>query len=108
VGAIKVYADRPHAFDDVSRQRLTLFGAQAALLVANVQSFHRAERMSEGLREAVRDRDLVGMAKGVLMGRHGVDEHAALRMLIARSSEQGADLAAAARVVVESATGRRR
>jgi GAF domain-containing protein len=108
VGAIKVYADRPHAFDDASRQRLTLFGAQAALLVANVQSSSRAERMSEGMREAIRDRDLVGMAKGVLMGRHGIDEHAALRTLIARSSERGLDLAAAARAVGESTAGRRR
>lgn len=108
VGAIKVYSDRPHAFDEVSRQRLTLFGTQAALLVANAQSAQRAERMSEGLRAAVRDRDLVGMAKGVLMGRHAIDEHAALRMLIARGAEQGVDLAAAARAVVESTTGRRR
>ncbi len=108
VGAIKVYADRPHAFDDVSRQRLTLFAAQAALLVANVQSYHRAERLSEPMREAVRDRDLVGMAKGVLMGRHGIDEQAALRMLIARGSERGIGLVAAARAVVESTAGRRR
>ncbi len=108
VGAIKVYSDRPHAFGDVSRQRLTLFAAQAALLVASVQSYHRAERLSERMREAVRDRDLIGMANGVLMGRHGIDEHAALRMLIARGAERGIGLAAAARAVVDSAAGRRR
>jgi len=108
VGAVKVYSDRPHAFDDVGRERLALFAAQAALLVANVQTYHRAERLSERMREAVRDRDLVGMAKGVLMGRHAIDEHAALRMLIARGADRGVDLAAAARAVVESTAGRRR
>ena len=48
------------------------------------------------------------MATGVLMGRHAIDENAALQMLVARSSERGVGLAAAARVVVESAAGRRR
>ncbi len=108
LGAIKVYADHPGAFDDRSKELLTLFSAQAALLVANMQSYARAERLSEGMRQAVRDRDLIGVAKGVLMGRHGVDEDAAQRMLVARSQEQGLLLSETARKVLESATRRRR
>ncbi|TYP84645.1 GAF domain-containing protein [Blastococcus xanthinilyticus] len=108
LGAIKVYADRPGVFDRRSEQLLTLFSAQAAFLVANVQSYDRARRLSEGMRQAVRDRDLVGMAKGVLMGRHSMDEDAALRMLVSRSRDQGVVLADAARAVVDSAARRRR
>lgn len=108
VGAIKVYADRPHAFDAHSAQLLWLFSAQAALLVANVQSTERAERLSEGMRQAFRDRDLVSVARGVLMGRHAVDEDAALRMLVARSQDDGVVLAEAARAVVDAAVRRRR
>lgn len=108
VGAIKVYADQPHAFDARSAALLALFSAQAALLVANVRTSDRAARLSDGMRQAVRDRDLVAMAKGVLMGRHTVDEEGALRMLIARSEEQGVALAAAARAVVDATARRRR
>jgi len=108
LGAIKVYAEHPHAFDARSAELMALFSAQAALLVANVRTAERATRLSEGMREAIRDRDLVGLAKGVLMGRHTVDEEAALRMLIARSHEQGVALAAAARAVVDSTARRRR
>jgi GAF domain-containing protein len=107
-GAIKVYADRPHAFDERSRQLLVLFSAQAALLVANVQTAERARHLSEGMRQAVRSRDLVGMAKGVLMGRHGIDEDAALRMLMGHGQQRGVALAEAARSVVDSAGRTRR
>ncbi|MGY1723662.1 GAF domain-containing protein [Blastococcus sp. SYSU DS0533] len=107
LGAIKVYADRPGAFDRRSEQLLTLFSAQAAFLVANVQAHDRARRLSEGMRQAVRDRDLVGMAKGVLMGRHAVDEDTAMRMLVSRSRDQGGHLADTARAVVDSAARRR-
>jgi GAF domain-containing protein len=108
LGAIKVYADNPGAFDRHSEQLLTLFSAQAALLVANVQRRDRAKRLSEDMRRAMHDRDLIGVAKGVLMGRHAVDEDTALRMLMARSQEEGAGLAETARAVVDSTARRRR
>jgi GAF domain-containing protein len=108
LGAIKVYADHPRAFDDRSTQLLVLFSAQASLLVANVQTAERARHMSEGMRQAVRARDLVGMAKGVLMGRHGIDEDAALRMLMGHGQQRGVALADAARSVVDSAARTRR
>jgi GAF domain-containing protein len=108
LGAIKVYAENPGAFDGRSEQLLTLFSAQAALLVANVQTYNRAKRLSEDMRQAIHDRDLIGVAKGVLMGRHAVDEDTALRMLMARTQEEDAGLAAAARAVVDSAARRPR
>ena len=108
LGAIKVYADHPRAFDDRSAQLLVLFSAQASLLVANMQTAERARRMSDGMRQAVRSRDLVGMAKGVLMGRHGVDEDASFRMLMGRSQQKGVPLVEAARTVVDSAGRARR
>ena len=108
LGAIKVYADQPRAFDDRSQQLLVLFSAQASLLVANMQTAERARRLSDGMRQAVRSRDLVGMAKGVLMGRHGIDEDASLRMLMGHSQQRGVPLVEAARTVVDSAGRPRR
>jgi GAF domain-containing protein len=108
LGAMKVYADRPHAFDEHAERLMALFSAQAAVLVANVQSYERAQRMTETLRQAVRDRDVVSVAKGVLMARHGVDEEAAFGMLLARSTQDALSLREVARTVAASAVRRRR
>jgi GAF domain-containing protein len=108
LGAIKVYADRPRTFDHHSEQLLTLFSAQAAILVANVQTHDRAKRLSEGMREAFRGRDAVSVAKGVLMGRHSVDEDTAFAMLMSRAEQGGAPLVDAAQAVIDAAGRRRR
>jgi GAF domain-containing protein len=108
LGAIKVYAETPHAFDEHSARLLALFSAQAAVLVANLQHQERAQRLSGGMRDAFRTRDLVCTAKGVLMGRHSVDEATAFGMLLSRGQESGISVAQAARAVVDSAVRRRR
>jgi AmiR/NasT family two-component response regulator len=108
LGAMKVYADEPGTFDSGSEQRLASFSAQAAVMVANVRSFDRAKRLSEGMRQAVRDRDAISVAKGVLMGRDAVDEDSAFRLLLARSARDGITVGDAARAVVEAVVRRRR
>jgi GAF domain-containing protein len=108
LGAIKVYSDRPGVYDEHSEQRLTLFAAQAAMLVAHLRTFDRAKRLSEGLREAIHSRDTVSIAKGILMSRHGVDEDAAFGMLLARCDEDGATVTEAALALVDSVVRRRR
>ena len=108
LGAVKVYAEDPGTFDAYSEQLLTLFSAQASILVANVQTHERAKRLSEGMRAAFRDRDAVSIAKGLLMARNSVDEETAFAMLIARSGQAGAPLVRTARDIVDSAARRRR
>ena len=108
LGAMKVYADEPGTFDSGSEQRLVLFSAQAAVLVANVRAYDRAKRLSDGMRQAVRDRDTISVAKGVLMGRDRVDGDTALRLLLARSERDGTTVAEAARSVLEAVVRRRR
>ncbi|MGY1634689.1 GAF domain-containing protein [Geodermatophilus sp. SYSU D01186] len=108
LGALKVYAEVPGTFDVQSEQLLWRFSAQAAILVANVQTHERARRLSEGLRAAIGTRDTVSMAKGVLMARHGVTEEVAFGMLLARSGEESGNLPEVARTVVGSAVRRRR
>jgi GAF domain-containing protein len=108
LGALKVYAAQPGSFDAHSERLLTLASAQATILVANVQTRERARKLSEGLRQAVRSRDLVSTAKGVVMARHGVPEDVAFGILVSRSCEEGTPLADVARAVVDSAVRRRR
>jgi AmiR/NasT family two-component response regulator len=55
------------------------------------------------LKEALRTRDMIGQAKGILMAREGLDEDAAFRLLIRASQRTNAKLRDVARKVVESA-----
>jgi GAF domain-containing protein len=82
LGAMKVYSDRPGAFDDADEQLLVRFAAQAAIALANMQSLDSARQLSEGLRAALSTRDAIATAKGVLMARNGVDEQTAFAMLV--------------------------
>jgi GAF domain-containing protein len=108
LGAIKVYSEEPAAFDEHSEQLLTLLAAQAATLVAHLRTSARAARLGDELRQAINSRDTVSMAKGVLMGRHGVDEDAAFGMLLARCDRDGSSVVEAASAVVEAVIRRRR
>jgi GAF domain-containing protein len=107
LGALKVYADAPGAYDPRAEAVLTMFAAQAAILLANVQSYQNAERVSDDLRGALRSRDVLGMAKGVLMARDGVDEETAFAMLADTAQREHKKLRDVAQALVRSA-GRRR
>jgi GAF domain-containing protein len=108
LGALKVYAEQPGTFDGHSEQLMTLFATQAAILVVNVQAHNRAKRLSDTMRQAIRGRDSISMAKGLLMGRHAVDEDTAFGMLLTRSEQAGTTVAEAARAMVDSAVRRGR
>jgi GAF domain-containing protein len=108
LGAIKVYADHPGTFDSRGEQLLSLFAAQAGFLVANVQSAERAKRLSDGMRDAIRSRDAVNVAKGILMARSNLDEETALALLLRRAAQEGTDVAGAARTLVDATVRRRR
>ena len=108
LGAVKLYAARPGRFDAGDERVLTLFAAKAAVLVANVRSYESATRLSDQLREALRSRDVIGTAKGVLMAREGVDEETAFAMLVSVSQRSNRRLREVAEELVRRAARRRR
>ena len=114
LGALKVYADRPGAFaadpadGDPAGRRLTMFAAQAAVLLANVRSFEAAHRYSAELVEALRGRDVISTAKGIVMARESVGEDAAVALLTARAQRGAQSLRDTAAGVVRSTVRPRR
>ena len=107
LGAIKVYSQRPGAYGDRHEHVLTMFAAQAAVLLANVRSYANASRVSDELRGSMRARDLVNTAKGVLMAHEEVDEQTAFLLLTTMAREQGTPLNEVAQTIT-GATARRR
>lgn len=67
LGAIKVYGREPGTFGERDEYLLTMFAAQSAILVANVRTFENATKLSEALADALRGRDMISIAKGIVM-----------------------------------------
>jgi signal transduction protein with GAF and PtsI domain len=89
IGAMKVYSRVPAAFDDADRTRLTSLSVAASALLGHVQTSETSTRISSELRESLRSRDVVGIAKGILMQREGFSEAEALAALTARARRTG-------------------
>jgi GAF domain-containing protein len=88
LGALKVYAGPPDSYGRREEHLLTMFAAQAAVLVANVRTVEAAQRVAEELRQAFRSRDVIAMAKGVLMARDGIDEDTAFAVLVEAARQE--------------------
>lgn len=106
LGALKVYATAPATFGAREEQVMRMFAAQAATLVNDVHTAERARHVSTELRTAMRQRDTIHLAKGVLMSRERVGEDDALVMLIALARNQRTTMHQAAEAVVRSAPRR--
>ncbi|MBD8062863.1 GAF and ANTAR domain-containing protein [Oceanitalea stevensii] len=106
VGAIKLYSTEPAAFDEADRSALVLFAAQAALLVNGARTSERAGHLREDVQAALRERDTVTRATGLIMGREKVPEDRAFSYLMSRAQSEGTPLhEAAARLLRSASTG---
>ncbi len=106
IGALKVYSPSPRAYDEPAEQVLELFARQAAILLANVVTLEQAQQRSAQLKEALRNRDLIGQAKGVLIAQGAPGEDAAFELLVTASQRSSTKLFEVARQLVASATTR--
>ncbi|HEX2075567.1 MAG TPA: GAF and ANTAR domain-containing protein [Geodermatophilus sp.] len=102
LGAIKVYSGQECAFAQRDERLLTLFAGQAAILLANVASHADTQRLNDHLRAALRSRDLIGQAKGILRERHRIDDDGAFAMLSAESQRTNVKLRDVAQRIVDS------
>jgi len=101
LGAMKVYADRPHSFGRHDERLMERFAAQAAILLANVRTVEQAQRLSSDLVDTMRTRDVVNIAKGMIMAEDGVDEDAAFAALARSARRQQRPLAEVARSLAD-------
>lgn len=106
IGAIKVYSSTPAAFDARAEHLLELFARQAAILLANAQTVAEARRTNVQLTDALRTRDVIGQAKGILLARGAVDDAAAFAMLVTASQRSNTKLSVVATQLVDAATRR--
>jgi GAF domain-containing protein len=105
-GALKVYATQPAHFGDREERLLTMFAEQAAVLLANVRSRDELEEANARLRAVVHSRDLISMAKGILMVRDDLTEQAAFTALAETARQQDVTVGEIARRILDPHVGR--
>lgn len=103
LGAVKVYARQPGVFGPKEEHLLTMFAAQGATLLHHLRTAEDARRLSEDLKQTLRGRDVVSMAKGILMARDSVTERTAFLQLVDAAQERGQTLGDTAEHLVRTA-----
>lgn len=78
LGALNLYAERSYAFTAVDENVGLLFASQAAVVLVGDRKVHN-------LQTALKSRDVIGQAKGILMERFKIDADQAFGMLVAVS-----------------------
>lgn len=106
LGALNLYAHRPSAFTAADRQTGSMFAAQAAVALANSQTYAASVKLAKELREALDSRAAIDQAMGILIGGHGCTAEEAFTELRVRSQRENRKLREVAADIVRSATER--
>jgi hypothetical protein len=96
---LTVYAPEPGAFDESATRIGRLFTTQVGIALDSVT-------VREQLTEAMRTRDLIGQATGILMGRLDIDAAEAFDSLVRASQRENVKLRDIARRIVAARDGR--
>jgi GAF domain-containing protein len=101
MGALNFYSYEPGGLDERDRDIALVLAAHAATALAATTACTAAELEAAQLRQAVKTRDVIGQAKGILMERRKVDADEAFDILRAASQSLNIKLAQVARTLVE-------
>ena len=106
-GALNLYAYQRNAFDAVEIAVVRIAAGRAAEAIAAAVELAGAREVAAQMEQAMASRAVIEQAKGVLMGRHGIDETVAFELLRKQSQEQNLKLRVLAAQVVSEVTSSR-
>lgn len=81
LGALNVYSQNVRALASEAVSVARQLANQASVVLLNAAAFEPAELTNHQLSEALKTRDLIGQAKGLLMARQDIDAGAAFDIL---------------------------
>jgi GAF domain-containing protein len=106
-GALNLYGYARHAFDHVDLIVVRMAAQRAAEALAAAVEVAGARAVAAQMEEAMASRAVIEQAKGVLMGRHGIDETVAFELLRRQSQEQNTKVRIlAAQIIAEVRSSR--
>jgi hypothetical protein len=101
MGALNFYSAQPHGLDAVDRDMAVILAAHASTALAGTIATNAAELQVTQLKEAIRSRDVIGQAKGVLTERRGISESEAFQVLREASQSLNTKLVKVATTLAE-------
>jgi len=101
-GALSLYASYPRAFGVVDRARGLLLASLAGLALSSAQSHEDEERLADNLHAALRTRELIGQAQGILIERERITPDQAFEILRRASQHLNRKLREVAQDLIES------
>jgi GAF domain-containing protein len=105
-GALNLYGRTRHAFDATDRALVRMAASRAADAFGSVLELEGARELAAQLEQAMASRAVIEQAKGVLMGRHAIDETEAFEVLRHHSQNRNVKLRALAAEIVGEVVGR--
>jgi GAF domain-containing protein len=101
IGALNLYSRSMDGFGVVDDVLVALYGAQAAIALANATTYDGARKLSEQLQEAINSRAVIEQAKGILMHEHRISADEAFKLLRKRSTNTNVKLRVLAQQIVD-------
>lgn len=98
MGALNLYAGAPDAFDDEAERVGAILAAHAAVAMVGSRKATQKD-------EAIRSRDVIGQAKGILMARQGISDDEAFDLLRRASQRMNLKLREVAARIAENPSG---
>jgi GAF domain-containing protein len=105
LGALNFYSEQDHGFAEEDHRAAEAFATQAAVVLANLQTFWDARALGEHLREAMESRATIEQAKGIIIAQSRVGPEAAFEILRMASQRENRKLRDIARQIVERHSG---
>jgi GAF domain-containing protein len=107
MGALNFYAGAERAFGETEAQIGRLFAAQATVVLVNTQAYWGARLRTEHLEQALVGREVIDMAKGIIMNTTGCGPDEAFDVLVKQSQHANRKLRDIAADIVARAQRRR-
>jgi GAF domain-containing protein len=99
-GALNLYSKEVEGFLDTDLEVIELFAKKASVGLANAEIHRKNRQMISNLEEAMKSRELIGQAQGILMEREGCSAEQAFQMLVRASQNLNIKLRLVAERVV--------
>jgi anti-anti-sigma factor len=102
VGALNIYSRRASTFEIEDQEAAAIFAEKASVILNDAHVDVSDRQMALRFQEALRSREVVSLAKGIIMEREGIDEEGAFNSLRRHSLQQATTLRGRAEAVVLS------
>ena len=106
VGALNIYSRTAETFEVRDQKEAAAFAEKASVILSDAQAGVSDTEMAIRFQEALRSREVVSLAKGIIMEREGIDAVEAFSKLLQLSLAEGVPLLHRAAATVHSALRR--